>query len=141
VYREKPYKRLEIVFAEGLRAATHQQGVLDSVRTRATTLTAWDSSSATGRPATDDAPAAALLAVDTPTATRPSGIWSEGGCTHLRTSGSPSSSDSRHVRMTVAAVQGLVDLPRRGGRDHANDGPSADAIKVADQCPGISGWK
>ena len=41
MYREKPYKRLEIVFAEGLRAATHQQGVLDSVRTRATTLTAW----------------------------------------------------------------------------------------------------
>jgi hypothetical protein len=33
VYREKPYKRLEIVFAEGLRAVTHQQGVLDSVRT------------------------------------------------------------------------------------------------------------
>ena len=26
--------------------------------------------------------------------------------------------DQRHVRMTVAAVQGLVDLPRRGGRDH-----------------------
>jgi hypothetical protein len=23
----------------------------------------------------------------------------------------------------------------------ANDGPSADAIKVADQCPGITGWK
>ena len=41
VYREKPYKRLEIVFAKGLRAVTHQQGVLDSVRTRATTLTAW----------------------------------------------------------------------------------------------------
>jgi hypothetical protein len=81
VYREKPYKRLEIVFVEGLRAVAHQQGVLDSVRTRATTLTAWDSPSATGRPATDDAPAAALLAVDTPTAKRPSGIWHERGST------------------------------------------------------------
>jgi hypothetical protein len=73
-YREKPYKRLEIIFVEGIRAVTHQQGLLDSVRTRATTLTARDSSSTTGRPATDDAPAAALLAVDTPTAKRPTGI-------------------------------------------------------------------
>ena len=83
MYREKPYKRLEIVFAEGLRAVTHQQGVLDSVRTRATTLTAWDSSSATGRPATDDAPAAALLAVDT---RPPSGHPESGPKEHARTS-------------------------------------------------------
>jgi hypothetical protein len=32
--------RLEIVFSEALRAVTHQQSVLDSIRTRATTLTA-----------------------------------------------------------------------------------------------------
>jgi hypothetical protein len=36
----EPDKRLEIVFAEALRAVTHQQSVLDSIRTRATTLTA-----------------------------------------------------------------------------------------------------
>ena len=107
MYREKPYKRLEIVFAEGLRAVTHQQGVLDSVRTRATTLTAWDSSSATGRPATDDAPAAALLAVDTPTAKRPSGIWPEGACTHPGTSGPPSSSDSRHRKTFCVSMPGV----------------------------------
>lgn len=35
----EPDARLEIVFAEALRAVTHQQGVLDNVRSRATTLT------------------------------------------------------------------------------------------------------
>ena len=34
MYREKPYKRLEIVFAEGLRAATHQQGCATAVAAR-----------------------------------------------------------------------------------------------------------
>ena len=36
----EPDKRLEIVFAEALRAVTHQQSVMDGIRTRATTLTA-----------------------------------------------------------------------------------------------------
>jgi hypothetical protein len=35
----EPDARLEIVFAEALRAVTHQQGVLDNIRSRATTLT------------------------------------------------------------------------------------------------------
>jgi hypothetical protein len=35
----EPDERLEIVAAEALRALTHQQGVLDDLRTRATTLT------------------------------------------------------------------------------------------------------
>ena len=36
----EPDERLEIVYAEALRGLTHQQGVLDNVRSRATTLTA-----------------------------------------------------------------------------------------------------
>lgn len=35
-----PDARLEIVFSEALRAVTHQQSVLDNIRSRATTLTA-----------------------------------------------------------------------------------------------------